>query len=126
MLGKSIRRRNLKIRADVNYVNAEEAKKLIAVEGYAVLDVRDKSQYNRAHIKSCYHVPLFIENQDNDLGNILFLLHLAYFCLLFMYGLLHLLKNCFGFCWCRDNYKEDCAQQFFGVILRASIYKTES
>lgn len=70
--GKSICRRNLKIRADVNYVNAEEAKNLIAVERYAVLDVRDNSQYNRAHIKSSYHVPLFIENQDNDLGNIFF------------------------------------------------------
>lgn len=51
----------------MNFVNAEEAKELIA-EGYTVIDVRDKSQYNRAHIKSCYHVPLFIENQDNDLG----------------------------------------------------------
>ncbi|ESR43067.1 hypothetical protein CICLE_v10012632mg [Citrus x clementina] len=69
--GKSICRRNLKIRADVNYVNAEEAKNLIAVERYAVLDVRDNSQYNRAHIKSSYHVPLFIENQDNDLGTII-------------------------------------------------------
>ncbi|KAG8503956.1 hypothetical protein CXB51_002265 [Gossypium anomalum] len=63
-----IRRRNLSIRAEVNFVNAEEAKKLIAVEGYAVLDVRDKSQFDRAHIKSCYHVPLFIENTDNDPG----------------------------------------------------------
>ncbi|PPD88587.1 hypothetical protein GOBAR_DD14476 [Gossypium barbadense] len=65
-----IRRRNLSIRAEVNFVNAEEAKKLIAVEGYAVLDVRDKSQFDRAHIKSCYHVPLFIENTDNDPGTI--------------------------------------------------------
>lgn len=63
-----IRRRNLSIRAEVNFVNAEEAQKLIAVEGYAVLDVRDKSQFDRAHIKSCYHVPLFIENTDNDPG----------------------------------------------------------
>ncbi|KAJ4705597.1 Rhodanese domain-containing protein [Melia azedarach] len=71
MSGTSIHRRSLKIRAEVNYVNAEEAKKLIAVEGYAVLDVRDKSQFDRAHIKSCYHAPLFVENQDNDLGTIL-------------------------------------------------------
>lgn len=68
MVGKSLGRRNLQIKAEVNFVNAEEGKKLIAVEGYAILDVRDKSQYGRAHIKSCYHVPLFIENQDNDLG----------------------------------------------------------
>ncbi|KAF4374502.1 hypothetical protein CsatB_019649 [Cannabis sativa] len=69
-LGKPIRRRALRIRAEVSYVNADEAKKLIAVEGYTVLDVRDKSQFDRAHIKSCYHVPLFIENKDNDLGTI--------------------------------------------------------
>ncbi|KAK6232272.1 hypothetical protein QUC31_010505 [Theobroma cacao] len=69
--GIPARRRNLSIRAEVNFVNAEEAKKLIADEGYAVLDVRDKSQFDRAHIKSCYHVPLFIENQDNDPGTII-------------------------------------------------------
>ncbi|KAA8518249.1 hypothetical protein F0562_015868 [Nyssa sinensis] len=70
MARKPLRRRNLLINAEVNFVNAEEAKKLVAVEGYAILDVRDKTQYDRAHIKSCYHVPLFIENQDNDLGTI--------------------------------------------------------
>ncbi|XVE96069.1 hypothetical protein REPUB_Repub02eG0189600 [Reevesia pubescens] len=69
--GIPIWRRNLSIRAEVNFVNAEEAKSLIAVEGYAVLDVRDKSQFDRAHIKSCYHVPLFIENKDNDPGTII-------------------------------------------------------
>ncbi|GLT37171.1 hypothetical protein SLA2020_115050 [Shorea laevis] len=69
--GKSVVWRNSRIRAEVNFVNAEEAKKLIAVEGYAIVDVRDKSQFERAHIKSCYHVPLFIENQDNDLGTVI-------------------------------------------------------
>ncbi|XVF75864.1 hypothetical protein PTKIN_Ptkin13bG0221400 [Pterospermum kingtungense] len=68
--GTPIRRRNLSIRAEVNFVNAEEAKQLIAAEGYTILDVRDKSQFDRAHIKSCYHVPLFIENKDNDPGTI--------------------------------------------------------
>lgn len=52
-------------------MNADEAKNLVAVEGYTVLDVRDKTQFERAHIKQCYHVPLFIENQDNDLGTTL-------------------------------------------------------
>ncbi|KAL3534258.1 hypothetical protein ACH5RR_002719 [Cinchona calisaya] len=65
------RRSSLALRAEVDYVNAEEAKKLIAVEGYAVLDVRDRTQFERAHIKDCYHVPLFIENNDNDLGTII-------------------------------------------------------
>ncbi|XP_050226345.1 rhodanese-like domain-containing protein 9, chloroplastic [Mercurialis annua] len=59
------------IRAEVKYVNGEEAKNLAEAEGYSILDVRDKTQYNRAHIKSCYHVPLFIENKDNDLGTII-------------------------------------------------------
>ncbi|KAL5545500.1 hypothetical protein UlMin_005187 [Ulmus minor] len=70
LLVKPIRRKVLSIRAEVSFVNAEEAKKLISVEGYTVLDVRDKSQFERAHIKSCFHVPLFIENKDNDPGTI--------------------------------------------------------
>ncbi|XP_052172076.1 rhodanese-like domain-containing protein 9, chloroplastic [Diospyros lotus] len=69
--GKQPCRRILKIKAEVDYVSAEEAKNLIAAEGYAILDVRDKKQYDRAHIKSCYHVPLFIENQDNDFGTVI-------------------------------------------------------
>ncbi|CAN1278214.1 Rhodanese-like domain-containing protein 9, chloroplastic [Linum perenne] len=59
------------VRAEVNYVKADDAKKLIAEEGYAVVDVRDVRQFERAHIKSCYHVPLFIENKDNDIGTII-------------------------------------------------------
>ncbi|KAG2686971.1 hypothetical protein I3760_09G031800 [Carya illinoinensis] len=69
--GKLNHRKNLNVKAEVNYVDAEEAKKLIAVEEYAILDVRDKSQYDRAHIKSCRHVPLFIENKDGDFGTII-------------------------------------------------------
>ncbi|KAK7259495.1 hypothetical protein RIF29_25103 [Crotalaria pallida] len=68
--GKLPGRRSLTVKADVNYVNADQAKELVAVEGYTVLDVRDRIQFERAHIKSCYHVPLFIENKDNDLGTI--------------------------------------------------------
>ncbi|KAL0453006.1 UNVERIFIED_CONTAM: Rhodanese-like domain-containing protein 9, chloroplastic [Sesamum latifolium] len=68
--GKRFQRRSLVIKAEVNFVNYEDAKKLIAVEGYAVVDVRDRTQFERAHIKGCYHVPLFIENTDNDLGTI--------------------------------------------------------
>lgn len=52
----------------MNFVNGDEAKRLVDEEGYTVLDVRDKTQFDRAHIKSCHHVPLFIENNDNDLG----------------------------------------------------------
>nr|XP_016470056.1 PREDICTED: rhodanese-like domain-containing protein 9, chloroplastic [Nicotiana tabacum] len=70
VIGKPLRRRAFEIKAEVEFVNADEAKKLVAVEGYAVLDVRDKTQFERAHIKNCYHVPLFVENTDNDLGTI--------------------------------------------------------
>lgn len=66
--GNGVRWRNLRIAAEVRFVNAEEAKELIAVEGYSVVDVRDKTQFERAHIKSCHHIPLFIQNEDNDLG----------------------------------------------------------
>ncbi|KAG6414096.1 hypothetical protein SASPL_126814 [Salvia splendens] len=55
-------------KAEVSFVDSDEAKKLIAVDGYAVIDVRDRTQFERAHIKNCYHVPLFIQNNDNDLG----------------------------------------------------------
>lgn len=65
---RSYRRRIALVRAEVNFVNADEAKRLVSEEGYTILDVRDKTQYERAHIKSSHHVPLFIENQDNDLG----------------------------------------------------------
>ncbi|CAA6672316.1 unnamed protein product [Spirodela intermedia] len=61
----------LLVRAEVNFVNAEEAKRLVDEEGFTVLDVRDKSQYDRAHIQSSYHVPLFVENKDNDPGTII-------------------------------------------------------
>lgn len=69
---KTVQRRSTKITAEVNFINGEEAKKLVEEEGYVVLDVRDKTQYERAHIKSSYHVPLFIENKDNDLGMYIF------------------------------------------------------
>ncbi|GFQ05452.1 rhodanese-like domain-containing protein 9 chloroplastic [Phtheirospermum japonicum] len=71
LTGRRAHKRNLVIKAEVDFVNFEEAKKLIAVDGYAVVDVRDRTQFERAHIKDCYHVPLFIENKDNDLGTIL-------------------------------------------------------
>ncbi|OAY77156.1 Rhodanese-like domain-containing protein 9, chloroplastic [Ananas comosus] len=67
---KPCRKRISVIRAEVNFVSGDEAKRLVDEEGYTVLDVRDKTQFDRAHIKSCHHVPLFIENNDNDLGTI--------------------------------------------------------
>ncbi|KAH9618049.1 hypothetical protein KSS87_020841 [Heliosperma pusillum] len=70
LLKRSFRQRCFSIRAEVEYVNADEAKELVA-EGYAIVDIRDKTQFERAHIKSCYHAPFFIENQDNDPGTII-------------------------------------------------------
>ncbi|KAE8726601.1 Rhodanese-like domain-containing protein 9 [Hibiscus syriacus] len=65
--GTPIRRRNLSIRAEVNFVNAEEAKKLVAVEGYAVVDIRDKSQFDRAHIESCTIIKRTLRNNFSGL-----------------------------------------------------------
>lgn len=56
------------VRAEVSFVGADEAKRLVDEEGYTVLDIRDRTQRERAYIKSSTHVPLFIENQDNDIG----------------------------------------------------------
>lgn len=67
LLRKTIHRRTLYVKAEVDFVNAEEATKLVT-QGYTVLDVRDRTQFERAHIKACKHVPLFIENKDNDPG----------------------------------------------------------
>ncbi|KAF7072034.1 hypothetical protein CFC21_077229, partial [Triticum aestivum] len=47
------------------------AKRLVAEEGYTVLDVRDRRQYERAHVRASAHVPLYIENEDNDIGTII-------------------------------------------------------
>lgn len=58
----------LSVRAEVDFVNGEEAKRLFTEAGFILLDVRDRTQFERSHIKSCSQVPLFIENKDNDLG----------------------------------------------------------
>ncbi|KAK9065808.1 hypothetical protein SSX86_015209 [Deinandra increscens subsp. villosa] len=67
----TILRKSLRINAEVSYINGEEARRLVAEEGYKIVDVRDRIQYERAHIKSCSHVPLFVENKDNDPGTII-------------------------------------------------------
>lgn len=67
MKGKPLHRKAFGINAAIEFVNANEAKKLISVDGYVVLDVRDTTQFERAHIKEGFHIPLFIENKDNDL-----------------------------------------------------------
>ncbi|XP_031473511.1 rhodanese-like domain-containing protein 9, chloroplastic [Nymphaea colorata] len=67
---KSSIRQSMTTRAEVKFVDSKEAEELVKLGGYVIVDVRDKTQYERAHIKSCYHVPLFIENTDNDFGTI--------------------------------------------------------
>lgn len=122
----STRRKFSSIRAEVIFVNGDEAKKLVNEEGYKILDVRDKTQFERAHIKSCYHVPFFIENNDNDVGvkhSIFSLVFLKFFCKS-SHVLLH--NTYFIFCTsCRNNYKKNSAQQFLGLVLWPSIHKTE-
>ncbi|CAN6440989.1 unnamed protein product [Victoria cruziana] len=63
-------RRSIMTRAEVKFVDSKEAEELVRIGGYVIVDVRDRTQYERAHIKSCEHVPLFVENTDNDFGTI--------------------------------------------------------
>ncbi|XP_006660490.1 rhodanese-like domain-containing protein 9, chloroplastic [Oryza brachyantha] len=58
------------VRAEVSFVNGDEAKRLVGEEGYTVLDIRDRTQRERAHIKNSTHVPLFVENDDSDIATI--------------------------------------------------------
>lgn len=58
------------MKAEVKYVDGVEAKKLVAEEGYTVLDIRDRIQYEKAHIVPSVHIPVYIENTDNDIGTI--------------------------------------------------------
>nr|CAB3453003.1 unnamed protein product [Digitaria exilis] len=44
------------VRAEVSFVDADEAKRLVAEEGYTVLDIRDRTQRERAYIKSSTHL----------------------------------------------------------------------
>uniref|UniRef100_A0A0D3H4J9 Rhodanese domain-containing protein n=1 Tax=Oryza barthii TaxID=65489 RepID=A0A0D3H4J9_9ORYZ len=68
----SLRRRSaIGVRAEVSFVDGDEAKRLVAEEGYTVLDIRDRTQRERAHIKNSAHVPLFVENEDGDIGTII-------------------------------------------------------
>lgn len=55
--------------AGVQYVDAEEAKQMVSENGYQIIDIRDASQYDRAHITNSTHVPLFISNEALDPGN---------------------------------------------------------
>lgn len=52
----------------MQYLDQEEAKKMVSEEGYTVVDIRDGSQYDRSHIAKSVHVPLFIANEDMDPG----------------------------------------------------------
>lgn len=77
---KQIPRRLPSIKAEVKYVDGVEAKKLVAEEGYTVLDIRDRTQYEKAHIVPSTHIPVYIENTDNDLSNYLSLIPLILIC----------------------------------------------
>lgn len=55
----------------MQYLDQEEAKKMVSEEGYTVVDIRDGSQYDRSHIAKSVHVPLFIANEDMDPGTLI-------------------------------------------------------
>lgn len=110
------KRRSLAIKAELKFIYADDAKTLVADEGYAIVDVRDKTQFERAHIQQCYHVPLFIKNKDNDFGTMLHSVASLFSCYNLCFYLMLLLE-------CRYDYKEDAAQQFCGIVLRVAIHK---
>ena len=49
-------------------MNVEEAKTAVDSEGYKVVDVRDGRQFERSHIANAVHVPLFVVDEANDIG----------------------------------------------------------
>ena len=57
------------VRAGIESFSVSEAVKAVNEDGYKVLDVRDKLQHDRARIVGSVHVPLFVENTDNDIGS---------------------------------------------------------
>ena len=61
-------KKTLFVRAEIKYVDPAGAKKLVVEEGYTVLDIRDRVQYEKAHIVPSVHIPVYIENTDNDIG----------------------------------------------------------
>eukprot|EP00897_Mesotaenium_endlicherianum_P001161 jgi/Mesen1/11045/ME000099S10485 len=63
--------RPLSVRADVQFLTADDAKKVVEKDGYKVLDVRDEKQYARSHIPGSINVPLYTENKDNDIETII-------------------------------------------------------
>lgn len=109
--GKLPGRRSLTLKAEVKFVNAEQAKELISVDGYSVLDVRDITQFERAHIKSCYHVPLFVENKDNDPGIYIYGVSSSKrISVHFFISFLMFFSSPHSFTFCRYNHKKDSAQ----------------
>eukprot|EP00249_Psilotum_nudum_P005387 c18825_g1_i1 orf=223-963(+) len=62
---------NSVVKAELKSVDGEEAKRLVEREGFTVVDIRDGSQYAKAHIIHSVHIPLFIENNDGDIGTII-------------------------------------------------------
>jgi rhodanese-related sulfurtransferase len=57
--------------AEVQFVNPQDAKKLVDETGYTIVDIRDQVQYERAHIPTAVHVPYYIRNDDMDIGTII-------------------------------------------------------
>nr|BAJ93045.1 predicted protein [Hordeum vulgare subsp. vulgare] len=114
------------VRAEVSFVDGDEAKRLVAEEGYTVLDVRDRRQYERAHVRASAHVPLYIENEDNDIGTTttycalraeLALRHTCLSCSFF--------KNFSVFFSARNDHQAASAQQLRRPLLRPVLHQAQ-
>ncbi|CAI5468920.1 unnamed protein product [Closterium sp. Yama58-4] len=55
----------------VDILTWDEAKEAVDKDGYAIVDIRDVTQYDRARISGSLHIPAFILNTDNDVGTII-------------------------------------------------------
>lgn len=62
---------NAGIFAETQFFSVPEAKKAVEEDKYTVVDIRDGAQFERAHIKDCVHIPLFVENTDMDVATII-------------------------------------------------------
>lgn len=58
------------VSAEIEFLTLKEAKEAVEQGGYKLVDVRDPSQFDRAHIKGSTHIPFFVPNNDNDPGTI--------------------------------------------------------
>lgn len=59
----------LKVLSKIEYTTPSKVADLVEA-GYTIVDVRDETQFGRAHLKDSVHIPLFTEDTSTDLNSI--------------------------------------------------------